>query len=510
MVKGFFTDRDIKEIEKAGLTEGSIMDQIDIFNRGPTTVKLSRPCTVDDGIVVIAASDKKRLLEVYEKEVKGGGMIKFVPASGAASRMFRDWFRYYDIENFNHSETGKIFSENLSKFAFYDDLRTIVSNNGQSLQTLRENKNYTEILDYILNPNGLNYARLPKALIKFHAYGKNSRTALEEHLVEAVLYVNDASNVCKTHFTVSAEHESEVENFISSVKKSYEENYGINLDISLSIQHASSDTIAVDVNNRPFRDSSGKLVFRPGGHGALLRNLNRIDGDIVFLKNIDNVIPDGLKPETVFYKKVLGGYLIELQKEIFRHITIMSNNEISEKEFLNAINFCKEKLHITLPETFDKISRNDRKKFLLKKLNRPIRVCGMVKNEGEPGGGPFWVKENDETLSRQIIEEVQIDGNSEEQRKIWQSSTHFNPVDIVCGVKNSQGRKFDLEKYIDKNTYIIARKSQEGSDLKALELPGLWNGSMADWNTVFVEVPLSTFNPVKTIDDLLRKQHVNL
>ncbi|TFG37631.1 MAG: DUF4301 family protein, partial [Syntrophobacterales bacterium] len=385
----------------------------------------------------------------------------------------------------------------------------IILNDGNDLDALKENKNYSKILDYILNPGGLNYAHLPKALIKFHLYDDHIRTALEEQLVEAILHVRDVENTCRIHFTISDDHKGAIENLISRVKKPYEERYGVSLDISLSIQFPSTDTIAVDMEDRPLRDKKNNLIFRPGGHGALLKNLDAIEYDIIFLKNIDNVVPDRLKGNTILYKKILGGYLIELQREIFHYIDVISGSKSDEDLLRNAESFGRNRLNITFPEKFDDLNFEERKDFLLQKLNRPLRVCGMVKNVGEPGGGPFWVEESDGTLSLQIIEEVQIDGNSKEQSDLWKSSTHFNPVDIVCGVKNYRNEKFDLEKYVDKDTYIITKKSQEGKDLKALELPGLWNGSMAKWNTVFVEVPLSTFNPVKTVDDLLREQHMN-
>jgi len=263
------------------------------------------------------------------------------------------------------------------------------------------------------------------------------------------------------------------------------------------------------LENCPFRDQEGRLVFRPGGHGALLENLNSIDGDMIFLKNIDNVVPDRLKPVTILYKKVLGGYLISLQNEIFRYLRLMSKSEMDENTLDELIVFCKQKLHIVFPLMFEDLPRPEKLSTIFKKLHRPIRVCGMVKNEGEPGGGHFWVNEDDGTQSLQIIEETQIDARSKEQKDIWSSATHFNPVDLVCGVRDYRSQKFDLHEYVDKNSYFISQKSEKGKDLRALELPGLWNGSMAFWNTIFVQVPIETFNPVKTVNDLLRPQHVS-
>jgi hypothetical protein len=505
-----FSDSDIREIEKAGLSKNAVEEQIAAFERGLIPVRLERPCRINDGIVIIPDSGKESLLRIYEEERSGGRVIKFVPASGAASRMFRDWFKLYDTGDTGNAGIASNFADNLAKFAFYGELKKIISRDGKDIDILIKDKNYSEILDYILGPKGLDYAHLPKALLKFHLYPDHVRTPLEEQLVEAILSVNDGENACRIHFTVSDVHRGPVEDLISSVRESYEKRYGVTLEITLSSQLPSTDTIAVDRKNEPFRDGNNALVFRPGGHGSLLKNLNTIDDDFIFLKNIDNVVPDSLKEKTILYKKIIGGYLIELQRKIFNHIASISGAQSDEAPLEKAGSFAQKSLNITLPETFDDLDFEKRKDFLLQKLNRPLRVCGMVKNVGEPGGGPFWVKEKDGTLSLQIVEEAQIDKSSKEQRKIWKSSTHFNPVDIACAVKNYRGEKFDLEEYVDKNTYIITEKSQEGRSLKALELPGLWNGSMAKWNTLFVEVPLATFNPVKTVDDLLRKEHGNL
>ncbi len=509
MKPDYFSDTDRGEIKKAGLTEKAVMEQIGAFERGLVPVRLERPCTTDDGIITISESARENLLQIYEEEVSRGKIIKFVPASGAASRMFRDWFRLYDAMEVRDSAISSNFENNLDKFAFYGELKTVLLKDGKTLDDLIKEGNNSEILDYILSPKGLNYAGLPKALLKFHLYPHSIRTPLEEQIVEAILHVKDRENTCRVHFTVSDDHRKPVEDLISHVKKSYEEHYGVTLEISLSIQLPSTDTIAVDSENRPFRNDKHGLVFRPGGHGSLLKNLDALDYDIIFLKNIDNVVPDRLKGDTILYKKLIGGYLIELKRDTFNHIALITGPRSDEDLLGDAASFGRKKLNITFPERFDERTFEERKEFILQKLNRPLRVCGMVKNVGEPGGGPFWVRENDGTLSLQIIESAEIDKHSHEQTEIWNSSTHFNPVDIVCAVKNYRGEKFDLESYVDKDTYIITEKSQGGRSLKALELPGLWNGSMAKWNTVFVEVPLSTFNPVKTVDDLLRKEHRN-
>jgi hypothetical protein len=289
------------------------------------------------------------------------------------------------------------------------------------------------------------------------------------------------------------------------VKDRYEKSLGVRYEISVSIQHPSSDTIAVDLENRPFHDREGRALFRPGGHGALLRNLNAIGGDIIFLKNIDNIVPDRLKAPAIVHKKILGGYLVKLQGEIFGHLETLA---AGEKGLSDAVRFARQRLLLSFPGDFDRSTLSQRRKFLFERLNRPLRVCGMVKNEGEPGGGPFWVHGNDGTVTLQIIEEMQVDPTSATQQNILRSATHFNPVDLVCGVRDYRGVKFDLDRFVDWNAVSVSEKSHEGQALKALEWPGLWNGSMAYWNTIFIEVPLETFNPVKTVEDLLRPSHL--
>jgi hypothetical protein len=499
-------NHDLKRIHHEGLTEEDIVKQLEVFKRGIPPVKLHRPCTIGDGIVVISDSERDALLRLHQKIAQQGTMIKFVPASGAASRMFRTWFQYADMDTFDRSREGKNFSKDLIKFAFYEDLKDTVAQSGRDITDLITNRQYKDILEYILTPKGLNYAHLPKALLKFHTYPDHTRTSLEEHLVEAVSYVQDINHICRVHFTISDEHTSEVEKLIAHVKEYYETEYSVTYDLSLSIQLPSTSTIAVTMDNTPFRDKRGELVFRPGGHGALLKNLNALDYDIIFLKNVDNVIPDRLKPETITYKQILGGYLIKLQEKSHAYLRRLSAGPVDESVLSEIIRFSREELFIGLPLDFEDLPVLQKATIIRDKLNRPLRVCGMVKNEGEPGGGPFWVEE-DGIQSLQIIEQTQIDITSEEQKRIWSSSTHFNPVDLVCGVKDYKGQKFDLERFVDENSYFISQKSLGGRDLKALEFPGLWNGSMARWNTVFVEIPLITFNPVKTIIDLLREEH---
>ena len=503
-----FTEADVRQIEKEGLTCEQVLAQVDLFKRGVCPVKLNRPCTVNDGIVTLPEEELRKMASLYDEELRmGRSVLKFVPASGAASRMFRDWYLFLEKGSLDARQREE-FAGELKRFAFYMDLRDVILRDGEDLEKMLEEERHADILAYILTSKGLNYGNLPKALLKFHAYSEGSRTALEEHLVEAALYTKDSCRICRLHFTLSEEHYDDVADYLSVIKGYYEKDYDVTFDIALSTQKSSTNTIAVDLDNRPFRGQQGELVFRPGGHGALLDNVNGTGGDIVYLKNVDNIVSDKLKPVTVFYKKVLGGYLISLQNEIFRYLRYLDKAEVEEKTLREMRLFCEKNLHLVMPPWFEDMSLSEKGSFIFKKLNRPIRVCGMVKNQGEPGGGPFWVNGEDGTQSLQIIEESQIDSGSAEQKAIWSRATHFNPVDLVCGVRNYRSDNFDLHEFVNRDAYFISQKSEKGRDLKALELPGLWNGSMAFWTTIFVEVPIETFNPVKTIHDLLRPQHL--
>jgi Domain of unknown function (DUF4301) len=507
MRPSFFSDEDLKAITAKGMDVLQVLEQLEIFRRGAKPIRLLRPACVGDGIVQIPPNEREAFVSLHNQAAERGRMLKFVPASGVASRMFKDWFSCYQQGRFDSGEDAIKFLEDVVKFAFYDDLREVIASEGEDVEVLIRKGRPMDILEFILTRKGLNYAWLPKALLKFHIYPGRPRTALEEHLVEAALYVRDAQEICRIHFTISEEHQPQIMDLLFRIKGYYEELFGVKYEVTVTIQHPSTDTIAVDMENNPYRDRNDKIIFRPGGHGALLKNLNDIDGDIIFIKNIDNVVPDRLKDITVLHKKILGGYLVRLQDEIFHHLKLLSKKRVDDELLSQVIRFCQEKLFLFFPNGFWNGTLSGKKEYIFRMLNRPVRVCGMVKNEGEPGGGPFWVEE-DGTRSLQIVEQNQLDLNLEEQKDIWKSSTHFNPVDLVCGVRNYQGEKFDLTVYLNMDAVLISKKSHEEGELKALELPGLWNGSMAFWNTIFVEVPLETFNPVKTIDDLLRKSHL--
>ena len=505
-----WSEKDRQRITTQGLTMEEVVRQLALFRRGVPSIRLNRPCLAGDGIVVIPEEDRPVLLAAYEQARQTRRFMKFVPASGAASRMFREWYRCLATGRFTDEVARAAFAADLKRYAFSPDLKAVLASGGEDLELLIEKGEDASILKSVLTEEGLNYGFLPKALLKFHAYPDGSRTALEEHLVEAALYARDANNVSRVHFTVSREHEHAVRTLLSRVIGDYESRLDTVFAVGISTQDPATDTIAVDPEKQPFRDDQGNPVFRPGGHGSLLMNLNLLDEDIIFLKNIDNTVPDRLKTETALWKKLLAGCLVQLQEEIFTSVRLLAGEGGREDDLERIRDFAEKRVNIGFPAGFRKLSLSERRSSLLRKLNRPIRVCGMVKNEGEPGGGPFWVEDADGNggASLQIIEESQIDRNDPDQRAVWSSATHFNPVDLVCGVRDFQGRKFDLPAFIDPTTVAITRKSEKGRELQALERPGLWNGSMAFWNTVFVEVPLATFNPVKTVTDLLRPQHL--
>lgn len=518
-----FTDKDLRELAARGITQEKILNQIEIFKEGIPPAKLIKPCTVGDGITVISSGEEKRLTELYRDAAASGRTMKFVPASGAATRMFHLLLAVmHDDPDLEAERLQKMveqgrqdiqqflqFFQNLKKFAFYDQLKAFLEDRGSDIEELIAGKKYKEILSALLNPEGLNYADLPKGLIKFHKYETGLRNPFEEHLIEAAVYTCDCEGIARIHFTVSALSDAEDSEifYIESVRHRYEEQEGVQFEIGFSIQKKSTDTIAVDHDNRPLHDHDGALHFRPGGHGALLENLNELQGDIIFIKNIDNVVPDRLKPETYRYKMLLGGFLVNLQNKLFGYLEKLTSGEVDDSLIAEMFRFAEKQLSVIIPREIENGIQKDQMDFLFDRFNRPLRVCGMVKNQGEPGGGPFWVELPAGAPSLQIVESSQLDKDDPEQLEIWNSSTHFNPVDLVCGVRDFRGEPFDLMEFRDPHGGFISRKSKNGKEVKALELPGLWNGSMAFWNTVFVEVPIVTFNPVKTVFDLLRDEH---
>ena len=516
-----FTREEVKQIEEKGMTPEKVLFQVETFKKGFSYVKLQRPCTVGDGITVLSKGDLPRLEETFSEAALSGRTMKFVPASGAASRMFKSLLSVNDrYEQINAEEISAGIDEDvpdhafflkfikgLTKFAFYGDLKSAMSGDGLDIETLISRGQYKEVLEYVLTAKGLNLANIPKGLIKFHSYPGSSRTAFEEHLVEAASYVPDQNRECFLHFTVSPEHMESFRKVLERVQPVYEKRYQVSFHVTFSVQKESTDTLAVDLKNNPFRQKDGTILFRPGGHGALIENLNDLKGNIIFTKNIDNVVPDRLKPDTFKWKKILGGYLMDIQTRTFGYLEKLSSGFCDDFLLDEIMVFVRDKLCLTAPSVLKDEAIEAKRLFLMERLNRPIRVCGMVRNVGEPGGGPFWVQDQTGESSLQIVETAQIDPESTDQQDILSASTHFNPVDLVCAVRDLRGRPFDLRKYVDPNAVFISQKSKDGKDLKALEHPGLWNGAMSRWITLFIEVPIITFNPVKTVNDLLRKEH---
>ena len=499
-------DKDL--LVKKGISEQQIAEQLACFEKGFPFLKLDAAASVEKGIMAPAENEMKNYLEAWDTYKEGEKtIVKFVPASGAASRMFKNLFEFLGADyNTPKTDFEKKFFDHIHSFAFYNDLNAAcMDNTGKDIDALMAGKEYKPIVANLLEAAGLNYGALPKGLLKFHRYADGVRTPLEEHLVEGALYAAGKTGKVNVHFTVSTEHRELFTKLVEEKVAVYAKKYGVEYDVSFSEQKPSTDTVAADMENKPFRDN-GKLLFRPGGHGALIENLNDLDADIIFIKNIDNVVPDKLKGDTVLYKKLIAGVLITLQQQAFAYLQLLDSGKYTHEQVLDILQFVQKKLFCKNPETKN-LEDAELVIYLKNKLNRPMRVCGMVKNVGEPGGGPFLAYNSDGTISLQILESSQIDMNDPEKKDMFEKGTHFNPVDLVCAVRDYKGHKFDLVKYVDKATGFISYKSKNGKDLKALELPGLWNGAMSDWNTVFVEVPLTTFNPVKTVNDLLREQH---
>ena len=494
------SQQDLKQIAQKGITPEQIENQLNEFKTGFPFLKLEAAAGIGKGIIAPNADERKQLEEVWNQyKAAGNKIVKFVPASGAASRMFKNMFAFVDADyDVPTTDFEKKYFDSIDKFAFFDALDAACQkNNGKGIKALMAEGNYKAA--YMLKAEGLNYGQLPKGLLLFHKYADGPRTPMEEHLVEGALYA--ASNgEAHVHFTVSHEHMELFKAKVAEKADTFAQKYGIKYDISFSEQKPSTDTVAANPDNTPFRNDDGSLLFRPGGHGALIENLNEIDADVIFIKNIDNVVPDRLKPETVEWKQVIAGVLVSLQKQAFEYLRVLdagaSDAQIAEIAEFVAKNLCT-----------DAKGRKVDAAYLREKLNRPMRVCGVVKNVGEPGGGPFLTYNQDGTVSLQILESSQIDTNNEAYMKMFTQGTHFNPVDLVCAVKDYKGQPFNLPEFVDKTTGFISSKSKAGKELKALELPGLWNGAMSNWSTVFVEVPLGTFNPVKTVNDLLREQH---
>ena len=476
MPEDLFTAADLRQLAALGIAPEEAARQIELFRNPPPATHIVRPCRIGDGIRLLALGEHPPLLAAFAAAAAQGRIGKFVPASGAATRMFQVLLAHLGSGGAEPTGEVRTFYDNLHRFPFGAD----------------------RIADL---------ADKPKGLLKFHRDGDTARTAFEEHLVEAAAYTRDQNGLCRLHFTVSPQHDDGFAALLAEVRASYERRFACRFDVTFSHQSPATDTLAVDPENQPFRQNDGTLLFRPGGHGSLIDNLQSLADagwDVVLIKNIDNVVPDSRKETGLLWKKLLAGALLTVQSRLFNSLERLEAGPASPELLAEVEHFLAADLNRPSASRPD---REERQQALIRLLDRPLRVCGVVRNQGEPGGGPFWVQAPDGSLSIQIVEASQVDASSPEQQSILKSSTHFNPVDLACALRDRHGRAYDLARFVDPSTVFISNKSHEGRSLKALERPGLWNGAMEGWNTVFIEVPDETFAPVKTVLDLLRPEH---
>lgn len=486
---------DLTQLEKRGIQPAEVEQQINYFKNGFPWMTLFKAATPGEGVIQLSENQVKEMAQKFDDSKSGLSILKMVPASGAATRMFKSLFEH--LQEGEANKESKVFFEKLQQFAFFPALENLLSSNPSE----------KEVLSKLLLSEGLGYGALPKGLLDFHMYPEEVRTPLQEHLLEAIEYASDGKSA-KLHFTVSPEHRSRFEELVSQLVPKLEKKFGIRFEITFSEQKLSTDTVAVDMDNELFREADGSMLFRPAGHGALLENLNDLHADIIFIKNVDNVVPDALRGPTIEYKKAIGGLLLSILEGI-KALDEQLQGEISDDLLIQAEQELVAYLGFVPSPAYQLLPPEQKVVFLREVLNRPTRVCGVVKNTGEPGGGPFWCQDEEGNSTLQLVESAQVNPADAGQMNLFKGSTHFNPVDLVCATKDLQGRKFDLRNFRDMNTGFITEKTKDGKKLKALELPGLWNGAMAFWNTIFVEVPLETFNPVKTVNDLLRPAHQN-
>lgn len=506
------TENDLLILSKKGISEKKVNEQIESFKEGIPFVQLVNAATVGKGLSKFTVEEEKQLINKFDSSQKELSLLKFVPASGAASRMFKALFNFLDT--YNPAEESlesyfertndlalKAFSEGLTDFSFYGIVSKRISGKAAS----KDEEIYLFVKE-MMSEEALNYGFYPKGLLPFHNYGDHTATPFEEHLKEASVY-SKSGDTAELHFTISEQHGEMFNTEFATIKERVSAATQTSFKVSYSYQKPSTDTIAVDMQNEPFRNDDGSVLFRPGGHGALIENLNEQDADVIFIKNIDNVTVPRFAGEVADSKKVLAGVLLKAQEKAFAYAKLLDTDGLTSDQLIEIKGFLENELNVRFSDTFLSFSIGQQIEVLKDKINRPIRICGMVKNEGEPGGGPFWIQDGKGNVSLQIIESAQIDMNDAQQADILKNATHFNPVDLVCGVKNYKGEKYNLMNFVNTKQGFITEKTKEGRDLKALELPGLWNGAMAFWNTIFVEVPSSTFNPVKTVNDLLRPAH---
>ncbi len=501
---------DLETLSRKGISEEKLREELDMLRDGFPFLRIEGPAVVGNGISRRSEDMQQHSIDIWNQYLAAGGrVLKMVPASGAASRMFKDVFAFANGKKDKpDNDFMKRFFDNVEDFAFFADLNAkCIELYGLSIHSLVKEDRYKDVVHALLDASGLNYGQLPKALLKFHKVPGTSRTALEEHLAEGAQYASGKDGKVRIHFTVSEDHMPLVAAKIEESAGVMSNRYGVRYDIDMSAQKPSTDTVATNLDSTPYREK-GELFFRPGGHGALIENLNDLDADVIFIKNIDNVVPDSRREDTIRFKKVIGGTLVGVKQRINEYCEILSKGTPDAGKLDEMLAFLRKVLCITNDDA-DSLDADAKAEYIFSKLNRPTRVCGMVKNEGEPGGGPFLAYNPDGTVSPQILESTQIDPKDKKAQKMLKEATHFNPVDLVCSTKDWKGNRFNLPDYVDKATGFISFKSREGVDIKALELPGLWNGAMSDWNTVLIEVPADTFNPVKTVNDLLRPTHQN-
>lgn len=509
-----FTENDIQQINNYGLTVEKVSEQIKIIKSGMKYSHLIEPAGIGNGILRVQ-SKFEDYINIFNTKRNNISIVKFVPASGAASRMFKFLFQFlkeYDpnkqsIEDYiKNNHDISVFVKGLAKLPFYDIIRNKAEEIHPNYNTVTLGEQCVLFVKTMLDANQLNYSFYPKGLLPFHNYKTGVSTAFKEHLLEATLCAS-SNNRANLHFTISEAHTEMFHNELETIKNDLEKETNTTFNVSFSYQSKSTDTIAITATDELYRNEDGSLLFRPSGHGALIENLNTLDYDLIFIKNIDNIVVFEQNKPLSDYKKLIAGVLLKIQEQAFKYMNKFDEDEILEDEINNIELFVINRLNVNLGETYKELSPEEKIGYLRDKLNKPIRVCGMVKNEGEPGGGPFWIQEENGNVSLEIIEFAQIDFDNKEQKDIANSATHFNPTDLVCGVRDYKGKKFNLTDFVDPNAAFITMKSQGGVDIKAYELPGLWNGSMAHWNSIFVEIPVSTFNPVKTVNDLLKPAH---
>ncbi|WP_203256117.1 DUF4301 family protein [Hyunsoonleella ulvae] len=514
-----FTNKDIKQIEDKGISIDQVNAQVERLKNGMTHSNLLSAATIGRGIHAYDSEQTNDFIDFYLKEKEGLDIVKFVPASGAATRMFKFLFQF--LKRFNPSRDSikkylekygddliETFTSRLGEFPFYDEVMHCIKAQVPNYSDLSNEERYLQFVNMMLSEDQLNYSFFPKGLLPFHKYNGKYVTAFEEHLFESSLYASSKKKAA-LHFTVSEKHQPYFKKELEKVKSKLEGALEVAFHVSFSYQKEATETLALTKDEKVFRNEDGSILFRPGGHGALLENLNDLDSDVIFIKNIDNIIVRQKNEVDAKYKKLLAGVLLHKQKQVFEYLHQLDGGEINEADITAMAYFLRKQLNIDVNPDFGSFSFERKVSYLREKLNRPIRVCGMVKNEGEPGGGPFWVEHKNGEISLQIVEFAQIDFTKRQQQSIVYKATHFNPTDLVCGVKNYKGEKFNLLDYVDPEAAFITMKTQNGIDIQALELPGLWNGSMAHWNSIFVEVPVETFNPVKTVNDLLKPAHQN-